>query len=320
HPGGGGGTAGERRAGAFAGAVRAEAAQPRDGRRARAAALPLAAWVVGARSSGRGSRVLLGYRLGGDAVWVVADPARGTAAVDHVAAAELLLEVLREPGGAALARGASREPARQGGGDGGAGGRMRGPARAGPAPPRRRGGSTRRAQGPSRGAPDPPAAPDAGVIACALAVARPVLAARRAAGVGGAGARPRSAAAQAARRLQAWLAAVPGGPDPHICARADAVLDALGRTLDAGTEAGLREALARHSQAAPAGDGGGAAAQALALIEALEGVVGLPSGSAPADARPEAGTAEARHRSARTGTASASPVLIGILEFAGAGR
>src|SRR5690606_20078015 len=317
HPGGGGGTAGERRAGAFAGAVRAEAAQPRDGRRARAAALPLAAWVVGARSSGRGSRVLLGYRLGGDAVWVVADPARGTAAVDHVAAAELLLEVLREPGGAALARGASREPARQGGGDGGAGGRMRGPARAGPAPPRRRGGSTRRAQGPSRGAPDPPAA---GGIACARAVARPVLAARRAAGVGGAGARPRSAAAQAARRLQAWLAAVPGGPDPHICARADAVLDALGRTLDAGTEAALRETLVRYGRAAPASDGGGAAAEALALIDALEGVVGLPSGGGPPGVRPEAGTAEARRRRPRTGIASASPVLIGILEFAGVGR
>src|SRR5690606_39541826 len=151
------------------------------------------------------------------------------------------------------------------------------PARAAPAPRRRSGGGARRAEEPSREAPDPPAAPDAGVIACALAVARPVVAARRAAGVGGAGARPRSAAAQAASRLQARLAAVPGGPDPHICARAEAVLDALGRTLDAGTEAALRETLARHGRVAPAGDGGGAAAQALALIEALEGVVGLPS-------------------------------------------
>src|SRR5690606_22504171 len=162
----------------------------------------------------------------------------------------------REPGEAGLARGASGEPAQQGGGDGGAGGRMRGPARAAPAPRRRSGGGARRAEEPSREAPDPPAAPDAGVIACALAVARPVLAARRAAGVGGVGPRPRSAAAQAARRLQARLAAVPGGPAADVCARADAVLDALGRSLDAGTEAVLRETLARHSQAAPAGDGG----------------------------------------------------------------
>src|SRR5690606_37088202 len=153
---------------------------------------PLAARFVRASGSGRGSRVLLGYRLGGEAVWVVADPARGTAVVDDVAAADLLLEALREPGGAGLARGASGEPARQGGGAGGAGGGWRGPARAGPAPPRGRAGSTGRARGPSGGAPDPPAAPDAGVIACALGVARRGLAAGRGGGVGGVGPRPRS--------------------------------------------------------------------------------------------------------------------------------
>src|SRR5690606_8388218 len=252
----------------------------------------------------------------GEAVWVVADPARGTAVVDDIAAAELLLEVLGEPGRAALARGASGEPAQQSGHEARAGARLRAPGRAGVASGRQRGGGARRADAPSRAAPgDPPAAPDAGVIACALAVARPVLAAKRAVGVGGAGARPRSAAAQAARRLQARLAAVPGGPDPHICARADAVLDALGRSLDAGTEAALREALARHGGAAPAGDGGGAAAEALVLIEALEGVVGLGSDTGPG-AQPEAGNAGARRRPARTGTASASPVLIGILEIA----
>jgi len=220
--------------------------------------------------------VLLGYRLGGDAVWVVADPARGTAAVDDVAAAELLLAALGAPDGAGCASSAA-------------------------------GGAV-------------PAGPDPGVVACALAVARPVLAARRAAGVGGVGPRPRSAAAQAAHRLQARLAAVPGGPDPDVCARADAVLDALGRSLDAGTEAVLRETLARHGRAAPAGDGGGAAAEALALIEALEGVVGLRSGGGLPGARPGPGTAETRRRRSRTGITSAPPVLIGILEFTAIGR
>jgi len=273
--------------------------------------LPLAARFVHSIGSGRGSRVLLGYRLGAEAVWVVADPARGTAAVDDVPAAELLLEVLEAAGGALSASDAAAP-------------------RTGRGPWREAGGA-------------PPwlaSAPDPGVIACALAVARPVLAARRAAaGIGGsaAGVPPRSVAARAARRLQTLLGAVPGGPDAALCARADIVLAALGENLDAGTEEAVRAVLARHGGGQPvrggercgstpgaAGDesgppGGGAAAEALALLEAFEGVVGTGADVARPGARPPPGNAEGRRRRLTPGAGPARPVLLGILEFAGGG-
>src|SRR5690606_23866318 len=109
----------------------------------------------------RTSRVLLGYESGGEAVWVVADPRRGTAAADDGAAAGLLLEVLGQPGARAQPpwrrRPATRTPRRP---------RMRTPVRWPPRGPcSRRGGLRRwaaraRGRGPSpRGPPRPESAP-----------------------------------------------------------------------------------------------------------------------------------------------------------------
>lgn len=100
------------------------AAPDRPRRNPGAARLPLAARFVRDPGTDRTSRVLLGYESGGEAVWVVADPRRGTAAVDDGAAAGLLLEVLGQPGARAQPpwrrRPATRTPRRT---------RMRSPVR-----------------------------------------------------------------------------------------------------------------------------------------------------------------------------------------------
>lgn len=54
---------------------------------------------------------------------------------------------------------------------------------------------------------------------------------------------PYAPGARAARRLMAELSRIPGGPDPALCARADAVLQWLARPHDAGTEAAIADAL-----------------------------------------------------------------------------
>ncbi len=100
----------------------------------------------------------------------------------------------------------------------------------------------------------------------------------------------RSPAARAARRAIGLLAALPGGPDAALCARADAALGALERVRDAGTEtaiAALLDGKLRGTEAeaaeaflggleavlpAPPEDGGSVASKALPwqLMAALE--------------------------------------------------
>ena len=104
-------------------------------------------------------------------------------------------------------------------------------------------------------------------IGRALAAARRVLATRSALAGATEPLPPHSPGARAARRLLAALAAVPGGPDPTLCRRADRLMAVLARRHDAGTEAAIRAALQEprgrpDSEAAPI------------LVEALERALG----------------------------------------------
>ena len=168
------------------------------------------------------------------------------------------------------------------------------------------------------------------LIARALAAVRPKVAER----VAIQGAYPRlgatSPGADAARRILATLAAIPGGPEPALCARADAILAALTRPLDAGAETMLRRALAAIP---PTGDAIRIAEDLIGALEAAidrSDTVMVPVGAAPPGAAaarspaPSSGTANP-HRDAdtmsgldrlpRPTTPSPVPVeLIGILE------
>jgi len=115
-------------------------------------------------------------------------------------------------------------------------------------------------------APPVPAPPE--LLAAAEQAARALLRER----AGGVRPRPNGTVALASRRVLRALAAARHRPDPLACARADLLLQRLGRGVDAGTELALRRALAGPPPAA-----------ALALIERIEGALGPPSPAAAAD-------------------------------------
>lgn len=105
---------------------------------------------------------------------------------------------------------------------------------------------------------------------------------------------PNSPVARAARTLLRTLAAVPGGPDPALCQRADRILATLSRSHDAGTEARLvtvlRNAAADHASTLRSD-------AAAALVAALEAALPPPTPPQPAT------------------TAPAAPRLIALLEI-----
>lgn len=113
-------------------------------------------------------------------------------------------------------------------------------------------------------------APDRRLIARALAAVRPKVAERVAILSAVPGILAASPRAEAARRILAALAAIPGGPEATLCARADAVLGALAHSLDAGAETALRRAL----DAVPTT--GDARRKADELIGAVEAAIGRP--------------------------------------------
>ncbi len=86
-------------------------------------------------------------------------------------------------------------------------------------------------------------APTSSLVARALDAVRPLIAERVAALGTAPSLRQASVGANIARRLLTGLAAIPGGPEPALCRRADAILAALSRPLDAGTELALRHAI-----------------------------------------------------------------------------
>lgn len=141
-----------------------------------------------------------------------------------------------------------------------------------------------------------PVSPEA--IGRTLAAARRVLATRTALAGATEPLPPHSPGARAARRLLAALAAVPGGPDPVLCRRADRLMATLARRQDAGTEAAIRAALQE-----PRGRPDGEAAPI--LVEALERALGISANGARRIASP-----------ARAAPCSPPPAvrLIGVLE------
>jgi superfamily II DNA or RNA helicase len=91
---------------------------------------------------------------------------------------------------------------------------------------------------------------------------------------------PTAPGARATRHLLATLAALPGGPTPALCRRADPLLAALARRHDAGTERRIAEALRSTAHPAPA-----TPAAAEAILAALEAALGAAD-TAPAAPRP----------------------------------
>lgn len=135
---------------------------------------------------------------------------------------------------------------------------------------------------------------DADAVSRALRIARAEAGARLALVRANDALPPRAPGAVAARRLLATLGAIPGGPDPALCRRADAVLAALARRHDAGTEAALSAVLGQA--------GGGPAEGLLDALERALGPVLVGRGSG-------AGGGEG------VGASSPSIELVGILEL-----
>jgi superfamily II DNA or RNA helicase len=200
---------------------------------------------------GRPRRVLVAYRIGTRAAWWVVDVDRrgrpSLARDPDAAAAEILLAAL---GAYAAGPGVLAPDA---------------PPR-GNTPPRYR-RDTAAASGASLFT---TLAPDRRLIARVLAAVRPKVAERVAMLGAGPGIPAASPGADAARRILAALAAIPGGPEPSLCARADTVLAALARPLDTGTETALRRALDELRVT------GAARQKAETLVGAVEAAIGRP--------------------------------------------